>query len=535
MNLDLYSLPEDQSLSKQQALCLISQIEDRYKVQEEKYQAQIDYLEEQLRLLRNELFGRKSEKRPLPDHNQLSLFAQSSPVPIAAPAAEDRVIIAEHHRKKRGRKPLPEDLPRVEIIHDLTEEEKQCACGAQLSRIGEDTCEKLDYIPAQVRVLRHIRYKYACKRCEGVDSDGPTVKIAPAPVQLIPKSIVTEGLLAHLVVSKFADALPLYRQQKIFSRLGVEISRATMANWLVQAAQQCSPLMDLLQNEIRSGPLINVDESPFQVLNEPGRCNTTKSYMWVFRGGLLDRPALLYQYHPSRSGQVALDFLDGYAGYVQSDAFSGYERLKQKDGICQVGCWAHARRKFVEVVKATKKHRSKRVNPKSLADDALDYIGQLYQIEKEARLGDLEHDQIHWLRQQRAKPILQQFKQWLDAKEPITPPKGLLGKAIHYALDNWEKLIVYIEDGRLKPDNNAAENAIRPFVLGRKNWLFAGHPNGAQASATFFSLIETAKANDLEPYAYLRYLFEKLPVAEKEEDYRSLLPQYFDRSAIYHD
>jgi len=535
MILDLSSLPDDQSLSKQQALLLINQIEEKYQVQEEKYQTQIDYLEEQLRLLRNELFGRKSEKRTLPDHDQLSLFAQNDLALTNAAVAEDKIIVPEHHRRKRGRKPLPEDLPRVEIIHDLTEEEKQCGCGAQLSCIGEETSEKLDYIPAQVRVLRHIRYKYACKCCEGVDSDGPTVKIAPAPVQLIPKSIVTEGLLAHLVVSKFADALPLYRQQKIFSRLGVEISRATMANWFVHAAQRCSPLMGLLQNEIRSGPLINVDESPFQVLNEPGRRNTTKSYMWVFCGGLLDRPALLYQYHPSRSGQVALDFLDDYNGYVQSDAFSGYERLKQKDGICQMGCWAHVRRKFIEVVKATKKHRSKRANPKSLADEALDYIGQLYQIEKEARLGDLEHDQVYRLRQQRAKPMLQQFKQWLDAKESITPPKGLLGKAILYALNNWEKLIVYIEDGRLKPDNNAAENAIRPFVVGRKNWLFAGHPNGAQASATFFSLIETAKANNLEPYAYLRYLFEKLPAVEKEEDYRSLLPQSLDRNAICHE
>jgi transposase len=532
MILDLHSLPDDQSLSKQQAICLINQIEEKYKVQEEKYQTQIDYLEEQLRLLRNELFGRKSEKRPLLDHDQLSLFDPNELVPVDAPVVEDSIIIAEYHRKKRGRKPLPEDLPRVEIIHDLTEEEKQCACGAQLSRIGEDTCEKLDYLPAKVRVLRHIRYKYACKHCEGVEDDGPTVKIAPAPVQLIPKSIVTEGLLAHLVVSKFADALPLYRQQKIFSRLGVEISRATMANWFVKAAKQCSPLMDLLQNEIRSGPLINVDESPFQVLNEPGRRNTTKSYIWVFRGGLLDRPALLYRYHPSRSGQVALDFLDGYNGYLQSDAFSGYECLKQKCGICHVGCWAHVRRKFVEVVKATKKHRGKRLNPKSLADEALDYIGHLYDIEKEARLGDLDHDRIYWLRQQKAKPILHQFKQWLDAKEPITPPKGLLGKAIHYALNNWGKLIVYIEDGRLKPDNNAAENAIRPFVVGRKNWLFAGHPNGAQASATFFSLIETAKANNLEPYAYLRYLFEKLPAAEKKKDYQALLPQYLDRNAI---
>jgi transposase len=198
---------------------------------------------------------------------------------------DETIEIKGHARKKRGRKPLPEKLPRIDILHDIPDEEKQCACGAQKSRIGEDTCENLDYIPAKVQVIRHIRPKYACKQCEGVEDDGPTVAIDPAPVQLIPKSIATEGLLAHIAVSKFADGLPLYRQQKIFGRLDVDLSRATMANWMIQAAGCCQPILELLHWEIRSGPVINIDESPFQVLNEPGRNNTSKSYMWVFCGG----------------------------------------------------------------------------------------------------------------------------------------------------------------------------------------------------------------------------------------------------------
>jgi transposase len=258
------------------------------------------------------------------------------------PGQSDTIVIAAHRRAKSGRKPLPENLPRVEIVHDLGDEEKVCACGAALSRIGQETCEKLDYVPAKVRVLRHIRYKYACKSCEGIEGNGPTVKIAPAPVQLIEKSMVSEGLLAHIIVSKFADALPLYRQEKIFARLGVELSRATMSNWAVAAAQKCSPLTALFEQEILAGPLINIDESPLQVLNEPGRTNTAKSYMWVFCGGR--HPTVLYRYHPTRSGQAALGFLKDYAGYVQSDDFSGYDHLNQNPAIVHMGCFAHVRR-----------------------------------------------------------------------------------------------------------------------------------------------------------------------------------------------
>lgn len=519
MDRDLSSLPDDALVSKQDIAELVIT-----------YQEKIDYLEERIRLLQNELFGRKSEKHHPVSDQQLPIFDQSDQSP--EPSVDDAIVVAAHKRKKRGRKPLPDHLPRVEVVHDIPEDEKVCACGSALSRIGEDTCEKLDYVPAKMRVLRHIRYKYACKTCEGVEDDGPTVKIAPPPTALIPKSNATEGLLAHIAVSKFADGLPLYRQEKIFSRLGIDLPRATMANWLVKAARCCSPIMDLLHNEMRSGPLINMDETPIQVLKEPGRANTSKSYMWVFHGGMPDHPTVLYRYHPTRSGQAALGFLDDYRGYIQSDDYNGYDYLADKKHIIHLGCWAHARRRFMEVVKVRKKHRGNRGNPKTLADQALAYIGKLYGIERGIRAEGLDPPRIYQRRQEEAKPVLDAFKTWLDATEPLTPPKGLLGRAILYTLKNWDKLVVYIENGILRPDNNIAENAIRPFVVGRKNWLFAGHPDGAHAGATFFSLIETAKANDLEPYAYLRCLFEQLPLVKDQKGYFKLLPQHIDHGLI---
>ncbi len=522
MNIELSTLPDDTSALKK---IITEQYLEYQKVQEK-----INYLEEMVRLLKNELFGRKSEARREPDANQLQLFTPPEAPPAPEPSAD--IVIDAHSRKKRGRKPLPADLPRVEVIHDIPEEEKQCGCGAVRTCCGQEVCEKLDYTPARLRVIRNIRLKYACKNCEGVEDDGPTVRIAPAVVQLIPKSNATEGLLAHVAVSKFADGLPLYRQQKIFARHGIEdLSRATLAGWLIQASGKCLPILELIANEIRGGPLINIDESPFQVLKEPGRSNTAKSYMWVFCGGL-NRKAVVYKYHPTRSGQVPLDFLGDYQGYVQSDAFSGYGEFGRKEGIVHVGCFVHARRKFMDVIKAKKKNRGGKAPLRGLADEAIDIIGNLYKIEKYAKQERLSYDEVYQLRQRESKPILDNFKLWLDANQPLTPPEGLLGKAIQYALNNWEKLIVYIEDGRLGPDNNVAENAIRPFVVGRKNWLFAGAPKGAEASATFFTLIETAKANGHEPYAYLRNIFEKLPLAQSSEDYEALLPWNLDPATV---
>jgi len=526
MDLDLKNLPDDASLPKDIVLSLVDEIEV-------KYQEKIHYLEEQLRLFKNEFFSRSSEKRHEPHPDQVPLFdGDDDHAAGDTQTSEDTIVIAAHARKKRGRKALPEDLPRIDVVHDLSEEEKQCGCGQLKSCIGEEISEKLDYIPARLQVERHIRLKYACKSCEGVEDDGPTVMIAPPPVQLIPKSNSTVGLLAHIAVSKFADGLPLYRQQKIFGRLGIDLPRAVMAKWMVQSAHYCAGLFDLLRTEIRSGPLIGIDETPLQVLNEAGRDNTTKSYMWVYRGGSLDRPTLLYQYQRTRSGRLALEFLNDYHGYIQSDDFSGYDHLDQNPNIVHLGCWAHSRRKFIKVVKVRKKHRSKRVNPKSLADEALAYIGNLYQVENQARRRELNAVQIYQLRREKAKPILDEFKSWLDTKQPLIPPKSLLGRAIRYTLNNWEKLINYLKDGRLRPDNNLVENAIRPFVVGRKNWLFAGSPDGANASATFFTLIETAKSNGLEPYAYLRHIFEKLPLAQTGQDLENLLPQNINPAAL---
>jgi len=514
---DASSLPDNASELKELVLTL-----------QQDYEAQISHLHEQIRHLRGKLFGRKTERYATEgEQEQLRLFDEIEQAQTHKPD-KDEISVGAHKRKKRGRKPLPEDLPRVEVVHDLPEEEKTCACGCKLSKIDEEVSEKLDYIPAKLQVIHHVRYKYACKGCEGIESETGTVKIAPPPVQIIPKGIATPGLLAQILVSKFCDALPFYRQEKIFSRLKIDIPRATMANWAIEVSRQCRPLLELLRSEILSGPLVNIDETTVQVLKEPGRVNTSQSYMWVFRGGPPDKPALVFQYHPTRSGQVPKDYLGDYQGYAQTDGYKGYNALAAQPGIIQVGCLAHVRRKFHEVVQAREKNSGQKAKIGS-GDVALSYIKKLYRIEAMAEEKKYSPEQTKQLRQEEAKPVLEEFKSWLEKRFPQTPPKGLLGKAIAYTLHQWDNLVRYLEDGRLRPDNNLAENAIRPFVVGRRNWLFFGHPRGAEASASIYSLIETAKANQLEPYLYFRFLFDRLPLATSTDDYKALLPQYLDR------
>lgn len=514
MNLSLATLPDSADSLKDIIVNMHGQMTSlRTTFDKETY-----ILLEQIRHLRALLYGRKSEKiAPVDGPQPLPLF--DMPEPVGLEAEEKEIEVPAHTRKKPGRKPLPEDLPRVEIVHDIPEEEKVCACGCELSRIGEEVSEQLDIIPAKIQVLRHIRPKYACRNCEGVEDDGKTVKIAPVPAQIIPKSIVSPGLLAFILTGKFVDHIPFYRQEKQFSRLGVSISRTSMCNWAMQAAPACQPLLDLLHREILAGSLINIDETTLQVLQEEGRSPTSTSYMWLFRRGDPDRPVLLYQYHASRSADVARVFLRGYKGFVQTDGYSGYSFLDLEEEICHIGCWAHARRKFMEVVKAQGKSRKA-----GSADVALGYIGKLYRLEQEARQKGSAVEEVYRMRQEESRPLLEDFKKWLDQKSVQTPPKGLLGKAVNYTLRQWNRLIGYLQDGRLTPDNNMAENAIRPFVIGRKNWLFAGTPEGAKASALFYSLIETAKANKLEPYSYLRHIFSQLPKASSPEEYQALLP-----------
>jgi transposase len=452
MKVDVSTLPDDSILLKQ--MLVDSQAH---------FDKETDILLEQIRHLRTQLFGRKSEKIKLEGGPQLlPLF--DMPESVTNDDVEEEIHVPAHNRKKRGRKPLPEELPRVEIIHDIDDADKTCGCGSELSRIGEEVSEQLDIVPALVRVIRHIRPKYACKSCEGVEDDGPAVKIAPVAPQIIPKSIASPGLLAHIMTGKFIDHLPFYRQEKQFIRLGVEISRTSMCNWAMQAALACQPLLNLLQDEVQSGSYINIDETTLQVLREPGRDPTSKSYMWIFRRGDPEKPVLIYQYHATRSGDVARAFLRDFQGYVQTDGYSGYNFLDHDTNIRHIGCWAHARRKFMDVIKAQGKNRKG-----GSADKALSYIKKLYKLEKEARKKGLAPEEIYQMRQDKAKPILDDFKKWLLKKSVQTPPKGLLGKAVSYALNQWDRLIGYLEDGRLAPDNNGAENSIRPFVIGRKN------------------------------------------------------------------
>jgi transposase len=514
MNTDVSSLPNTPDALKEIIVDLHGQIVGLRDV----YDKETDILLEQIRHLRAQLFGRTSEKiKHEGDPQPLPLF--DMPESVGNDNVEEEIHVPAHNRKKRGRKPLPEELPRVEVIHDIDEADKVCGCGRELSRIGEEVSEQLDIVPARVQVIRHIRPKYACKNCEGVKDDGPAVKIAPVAPQIIPKSIAGPGLLAHILTGKFIDHLPFYRQEKQFIRLGVEVSRTSMCNWAMQTAIACQPLLNLLQDEVQAGSYINIDETTLQVLKEPGRDPTSKSYMWIFRRGDPEKPVLIYQYHATRSGDVARAFLHDFQGYVQTDGYSGYNFLDHDANIRHIGCWAHARRKFMDVIKTQGKNRKS-----GSADKALSYIKKLYRLEKEARNKDLSREEIYQMRQDKAKPILDDLYKWLSKKSVQTPPKGLLGKAVSYTLKQWDRLIGYIEDGRLAPDNNGAENSIRPFVIGRKNWLFSGTPVGAEASALLYSLIETAKANRLEPYAYLRYIFEKLPTATSLEDFEALLP-----------
>jgi len=506
----------------------LKQIIDSVLRKEQEYLSEINILKEQIRCLQDRLFGRKSEKISS-DREQLSLFELPKE---HFPIADEYVIeIPSHKRKKRGRKPIPENLPRIEVIHDIDEADKQCECGCMKERIGQEVSEQLDIVPAKIQVIRHIRPKYACKNCEGVESDGPTVAIAQLPEQIIPKCIGTPGLIAFVLVAKFVDALPFYRQEKQFLRIGVKISRASMCSWARKIAESCDILLMMLKQEIHFGPLINIDETPVQVLKEPGRTSQSKSYMWIFRGGTREHPGIMFEYHPSRAGDVAATFLKDYTGVVQTDGYAGYGFIDGIKEILHMACWAHVRRKFFDVVKAAGKAKDGKRKPGN-ADQALKYIRKLYKIEKDAKDNGLSNEDLLKERQKKAKPVLDEFKRWLNVKVDEAPPKSLLGTAITYTLNQWHRLVVYADTGHVTPDNNMAENTIRPFVVGRKNWLFSGTPEGAAASAALYSLIETAKANGLEPYWYLRHLIEKLPDAMTEADYKALLPQHIEQSQL---
>ena len=487
----------------------------------------LELYEEQLAWLKNKLYGRGTEKLSDAERQQLQLFDEIESSAAGEPEddppeADPAAGAAAKPRRRPKRKPLPEWLPRVERVIDLPERDKQCACGHEMVRIGEDCAERFDVIPPQMQVIRIVRPKYACHHCEGSgDEDRPAVRVAPAPPALIPKGLASEGLLAFIATAKFCDALPLYRQQRQFARLGVELSRRTMSDWMIAAAAACEPLLELLRELLRSGPKLQIDETTVQVLQEPGRDNTTNSYVWVARGGPPETPVLVYRYEPSRGAWVAADIIGDYQGYVQTDGYEGYERPCSRPGVVHVGCWAHVRRGFKEAADAL----GKVSNRAGTAHQALAYIVKLYRIESElSEYRESDPDRFLAERRARVQPVLDKMYAWLRQKQNQVVPSTAVGEAIAFALGQWPKLIRYLDHPLLTPDNNTCEQAIRPFVIGRKNWLFSGSPRGAAASALLYSLIETAKANGREPYAYLRELFEKLPLARTRADYLALLP-----------
>ena len=480
----------------------------------------VEILAEQVAWLKQRFFGRSSEALSEEEQRQLRLFDEAELNGEGGerpPESSEQIRVPEHVRRQPKRRPLPEALPREEVLIDIPEEQKRCACGAELVPIGKETSEKLDVIPPQLRVIRTIRPKYACHVCEGSGDEGrPAVRIAEMPPALIDKGIASAGLLAYIVTGKFCDALPLYRQQKQFERIGVELSRRTMADWMIAVSEACSPLLRLLAGRVRSGPLLQLDETTVQVMDEPGRANTTVSYMWVARGGPPQAPVILYHYAPSRGTEVAKQMLGDYQGYLQTDGYEVYDRACEGEkNVVHVGCWAHARRAFHDAKKSSKTPGS--------ADAALSTIATLYRVETERRI-HVDPEAFALERRRQVEPILAEFRTWLQRRAAQVPPETLLGKAIGYTLGQWPKLIRYLDHPAIGPDTNPCENAIRPFVLGRKNWLFSGSPKGAAASAALFSIIETAKANGLEPYWYLRKLFEGLPTARTEADIERLAP-----------
>ena len=514
-------LPDDAETLKQMVLefsrCqkILESEKEKLDTKNQILQRRILTLEEYIRLAKQQRFGASSEQSP----DQASLFNEAEETQ-AEDVSEENDTPADSEstesaprRNKPIRKPLPAHLPRVVKIYELPADQRQCACGCELCEIGEEISEQLEMIPAQFQVIRHVRKKYACRGCED------TVKTAEKPAQMLPKSNATAATLASVITHKYQDGLPLYRQSNIFERMDIDLSRQTLSGWMLGTAQRLVPFATYLHTSLLQGALIYMDETVVQVLHEPDKPEKSaqsQSYMWVRRGGPPGKPVVLFDYDSSRSSTVPLRLLAGYEGALMTDGYEGYNAVVKENKLTHLCCMVHLRRKFTDAQKALPpKTRNARI------DMALSYIARLFAIEQQHKESDC--DTRYRARQDSSQKILQQFKAWLDKTQEEVLPKGKLGEAIGYAQKYWSKLTRYVGNGDWPIDNNVAENAIRPFVVGRKAWLFSNTANGAHASATLYSIIETAKANGHEPYHYLRWLFEKLPQTD-ESDMESLMP-----------
>ncbi|BBQ25167.1 IS66 family transposase [Escherichia coli] len=514
--------PDLSGLSAAELLAVIAGFQQQLALKDEALQskeeaiqrrdAHILLLEELLRLRRIQRFAASSEKL-----HQLQLFdeaeLEADMDALLAQLPDDLPHTAEAKAKPRQRG-FSASLLRERIELTLSDEQKAGASKVFFTKVKEE----LQFIPAQLKVLEIWQEKAVFER------DGEEVILAAnRPVHPLGKCIATPSLLGYIITSKYADGLPLYRLEQMFKRLGQEVSRTSMAHWIIRLDEVFQPLINLLREEQNHATYLQADETRIQVLKEEGKTAQSDKWMWVTRGGPPGRPAVLFEYDPSRAGSVPVRLLDGFSGVLQADGYSGYSQVCKQSGLTRIGCWDHARRKFIEATQAAPTvAKGKSKSGASKADVALGYISKLYAIEREQKeRSDAERYQA---RQTRSMPLLAEFKTWLDNNVGKVMKGSLTRKAMEYTLGQWPYLVGYCERGDLHISNVLAENAIRPFAVGRKAWLFADSAQGAKASATCYSLLETAKANDLEPSAYINYVLAQIGEADTLEKLEALLP-----------
>ena len=486
-------------------------------------ESRVDLLMEALRLAQHKQFGASSEKSEDTLMEQLSfLFNEAEVFSATEKEAEENVtIVAAHKRHKKHEYTLdniPEDMPTKQVEHRLEGEDLVCPqCGDTMTEIGKEVVRTLEIIPAQMVVREDIYYTYACQNCNKEDIETPVVK-APREKSIIPGSFATPEAIAHIITQKFVMGSPLYRQEQEINRKGIKLSRQTMSNWILRATEDyLTPIYEQLHKELLTRDVLHADETTLQVLHEPGKKPQSDSYMWLYRtSGDTDKPIVLYEYQPGRGAKHPKEFLAGYKGYLHTDGYAGYHDLGED--ITVVGCWAHARRKFDEAVKSLPKGKAKG----SSASQGLTYCNLLFGIEQE--IAEKTAEERYEERLKQAKPVLDAMFAWANSR--TAAPKSALGKAFTYLKEQWPYLTNYLKDGRLEISNNRAERSIKPFVIDRKNFLFANTPKGAAGSAVMFSMIQTAIENGLDPYKYLTWLLKQAKDADltDAETVQSLLP-----------
>ena len=471
---------------------------------------QNQWLLEQLGLAKKRQFGSSSEKMHEEFMDQLGLtFNELEAYVFGTNAATpEQIAVKAHERKRKSGNVLevvPEGTPTEVVEHRLPEKDLVCkVCGSQMEEIGKEVHRTLKMEPPKFWIREDVYYTYACKNCEQETGEANILKTPKEPA-LLPGSFASAEAVAHIVIQKFVMYSPLYRLEQEFNRQGLRLSRQTIANWLLNTSEKwLRPVYDVLREQLCKEPVLHADETTLQVLKEPGRSSTSKSYMWLYRtSGCTKQAIVLYEYQPTRKAEHAEYFLQGFSGWLHADGYQGYHRLP--GNIRVVGCWAHARRKFDEALQTLPKEMQKD-SPAAIGEC---YCSRLFKLEQ--AFAELTPEERYEKRLEQEKPVLDALLSWANEMQAKTAPKSALGRAIHYLLEQWPYLTRYLEDGRLELSNNRAERSIKPFVMGRKNWLFANTPGGAQASAMIYSLIETAKENGLDPYRYLLWVLQNAP------------------------